>query len=136
MTSQSLTLVQGPSSTPIDVEIRGDRVLMNDTGFESAVGWTVKPEGFCFGDICIPAGAAVTPSGLVDLAAFAQRAGRPFVADLGERVLSLGASAAARTQILQSLEAPDFELPDLTGTMHRLSSYRGQKVLLAAYASW
>ncbi len=35
-----------------------------------------------------------------------------------------------------TLEAPDFELPDLSGKMHRLSQHRGKKVLLIAYASW
>lgn len=37
---------------------------------------------------------------------------------------------------LASLEAPDFTLPDLDGRPHSLSDYRGQKILLAAYASW
>ena len=30
----------------------------------------------------------------------------------------------------------DFELPDLDGKLHRLSDYRGQKVLLVTWASW
>jgi peroxiredoxin len=37
---------------------------------------------------------------------------------------------------LQSLDAPDFELPDLAGRKHRLSDHRGKKVLLASWASW
>ena len=37
---------------------------------------------------------------------------------------------------LRSGEAPDFALPDLSGRMHRLSDYRGKKVLLYAWASW
>lgn len=41
-----------------------------------------------------------------------------------------------RRAALASLQAPDFELPDLDGKMHRLSDYRGKKVLLAAWASW
>ncbi|NDG42002.1 MAG: TlpA family protein disulfide reductase, partial [Betaproteobacteria bacterium] len=39
-------------------------------------------------------------------------------------------------QALSTLEAPDFELPDLAGQTHRLSDYRGKKVLLATWASW
>ncbi|TAK76433.1 MAG: redoxin domain-containing protein [Dehalococcoidia bacterium] len=34
------------------------------------------------------------------------------------------------------LDAPDFELPDLDGRMHRLSDRRGKKVVLALWASW
>ena len=50
----------------------------------------------------------------------------------------LGGSASARErgERLASLEAPDFELPDLSGQLHRLSDQRGKKVLLIAYASW
>ena len=32
--------------------------------------------------------------------------------------------------------APDFALPDLSGRVHRLSDYRGQKVFLTTWASW
>ncbi|HSY78461.1 MAG TPA: redoxin domain-containing protein [Verrucomicrobiae bacterium] len=34
------------------------------------------------------------------------------------------------------MQAPDFELPDLDGKLHRLSDYRGKKVFLLAWASW
>ena len=37
---------------------------------------------------------------------------------------------------LDSLEAPDFSLPDLEGNLHSLTDRRGKKVLLVAYASW
>ena len=37
---------------------------------------------------------------------------------------------------LRSLQAPDFELPDLDGRTHRLSDYIGNKVFLFAWASW
>ena len=33
-------------------------------------------------------------------------------------------------------EAPDFALPDLNGTVHHLSDYRGEKVYLFFWASW
>ena len=33
-------------------------------------------------------------------------------------------------------ELRDFTLPDLACTAHSLSDYRGQKVLLATWASW
>jgi len=32
--------------------------------------------------------------------------------------------------------AADFALPDPTGRLHRLSDYRGKKVLLVTWASW
>jgi peroxiredoxin len=39
-------------------------------------------------------------------------------------------------QQLSSLQAPDFTLPDLQGKPHRLSDFRGKKVLLVTWASW
>ena len=48
----------------------------------------------------------------------------------------LGEGASARSAVLESLEAPDFTLPDLAGKLHALSDYRGKKVLLASWASW
>ena len=39
-------------------------------------------------------------------------------------------------QQLNSLEAPDFTLPDLQGKLHRLSDFRGKKILLVTWASW
>ena len=48
----------------------------------------------------------------------------------------LGEDAGARSAALESLEAPDFALPDLDGRVHTLSEHRGKKVLLATWASW
>ena len=48
----------------------------------------------------------------------------------------LGEPASARAAALDSLEAPDFTLPDVDGELHSLVDYRGKKVLLATWASW
>jgi len=37
---------------------------------------------------------------------------------------------------LTSAKAPDFALPDIDGTLHRLSDYLGQKVILYAWAPY
>jgi peroxiredoxin len=38
--------------------------------------------------------------------------------------------------VLTTAVAPELELPDADGNPFRLSSLRGQKVLLVAWASW
>jgi hypothetical protein len=48
----------------------------------------------------------------------------------------LGTNAAERSSALQSLEAPAFSLPDLSGAVVSLAQQRGKKVLLATWASW
>jgi hypothetical protein len=66
----------------------------------------------------------------------AEAAGRPAALDGEEGAAFLGVPAEERARRLASLEAPDFALPDLEGRLHSLSSHRGRKVLLVAYASW
>ena len=66
----------------------------------------------------------------------AAASGRPVAIDREERAAYLGVSASDRARALSSLEAPNFTLPDLDGRPHSLSTYRGKKVLLVAYASW
>ena len=70
----------------------------------------------------------------IDLAGFAALLGRPLALDVEERAAALGTGAADRNAQLESLEAPDFTLPDLDGRPHSLSEHRGKKVLLIAYA--
>jgi hypothetical protein len=74
--------------------------------------------------------------GDIDLAAFADVVGRPLALDLVERAAALGTPAGDRAAVLDTGEAPDFTLPDLSGQLHSLSEHRGKKVLLIVYASW
>jgi len=100
----------------------------------AATGWELKPEGACLGEVCVPLPAAARRPGLVDVAALARALGRPLVHE-GDTWIA-GEPAAARADALASLAAPDFELPDLAGRRHRLSQYRGHKVLVLSWASW
>jgi hypothetical protein len=103
---------------------------------EHATGWSLKPEGMCRDDVCVPLPSTATRAGAVDLAAFWTTLGNPVLRDDSGDVLVLGTGADARNQALAGLEAPDFVLPDLDGTPHRLGDLRGRKVFLATWASW
>jgi hypothetical protein len=101
-------------------------------------GWELKPEGICKDQVCLPVQrheGLVEDAG-VDLVAFADLLGRPFVFDAECGVAHMGESARARGEQLASLTAPEFTLPDLDGRLHSLSDYRGKRVLLVAHASW
>lgn len=105
-----------------------------------ATGWDWKPEGLCLGDTCVPLPrqreAQMRQGDRLDLAAFWQHTGQPLAHDSRGEHWVLGVGAARRAQALESLQAPDFELPDLEGRIHRLSDHRGRKVFLATWASW
>ena len=108
------------------------------TGTLAALGWTEKKEGLCQGDVCIPIGDRpdlIAEEG-VDLVALGEVLGRPVALDRDERVVSFGAETRAHGAALAGGDAPDFTLPDLTGKEYSLSSFKGKKVLLIAYASW
>ena len=104
---------------------------------QSLLGWELKPEGLCQGYMCIPVDQddLVREDGL-DLRVLADALQRPLVTEEKHAVASLGASHHDRAEALDSLDAPDFTLPDLAGNLHSLSDERGKKVLLVAYASW
>ena len=101
--------------------------------FEAGTGWHLKPEGACQGNVCIPLSQ---PAGdPVDVARVANDIGMPLVAAPEFGLWSLG-PASIGSRALASAEAPDLRLPDLNGNEFRLSSLRGQKVLLYAWAPY
>ena len=110
---------------------------------ERATGFALKPEGLCRDHICVPLrpgqGAELVREGaapMIDVAGLWQRLGHPVVHDAKSEIWVLGTAAAQRASALQSLEAPDFTLPDLEGRAHSLHALRGKKVWLATWASW
>ena len=109
--------------------------------------FVLKPEGACLDELCIPVkrtdapgqGVIVvdTPSGTrFDALAFAEKTGQPVAVDQETGTVSFGAFPVLRQQFLDQAIAPDFELPDASGKLHRLSDHRGKKVLIVTWASW
>ena len=133
-----LTLIDGERRHAVGAEFADGRVQLDPADVEAALGWKLAPEGLCRGSVCIPVRdrAALVVGGGLDLETFAALLDRPLALDAAERVAAIGESAGDRAAALRTLEAPDFTLPDLSGHLHSLSSYRGVKVLLIAYASW
>jgi hypothetical protein len=98
-------------------------------------GWEIKPHGACKADFCIPLSSPViTSDGLIDLQKLAVKLNMPFIHDEAAGLWCLGPEAGGKA--LSTAIAPDFELPDWHGKPFRLSSLRGKKVLLIAWASW
>jgi hypothetical protein len=108
-----------------------DGLWLTATDAERATEWTLKPEGMCRDDVCVP---MPLRDGRVDVAAFWALLDRPVV-HAGESWV-LGAGAEQRNSALAGLLAPDFTLPDVDGVQHTLSALRGKKVFLCTWASW
>jgi hypothetical protein len=138
MTDERFTIIDDGRTTVVPASVSGDAVRLSREALESALGWTLKPEGLCRANVCVPlrARAAVeTPAG-VDLTGVATALGRPLALDVEARAAYVGVGAPERARALASLQAPDFTLPDLDGRLHSLSDARGRKVVLASWASW
>ena len=134
---------QGTADAPT-ARADGEALWIGVPVLEAATGWALKPEGLCRGEVCVPlppdARAALVRDGEgggeIDAAGLWRRLQKPILTSDPGDVWVLGEAADARAAALEGLEAPDFALPDVDGRTHRLSDYRGQKVLLTTWSSW
>jgi hypothetical protein len=113
-----------------------DGLWMSAADAEKVTGWTLKPEGMCRDERCVPLSASAVKGNEVDVEAFWQKLGGPVIASKEGDVWALGAPADERNAELEGLRAPDITLPDIDGVPRTLSQLRGKKVFLATWASW
>lgn len=102
--------------------------------FELRTGWELKPEGFCKGDICVPAPSQLTRDAKLDVTKVASLLQMPMVSDADSGLSAVGPEAMGHS--LTTAVAPELELDDVDGNPFSLSSLHGRKVLLMAWASW
>lgn len=108
-----------------------------------ATRFEVKPQGVCRDELCFPLPKARQQEFLrkdsgntfFNLTGFAGLVRQPVAHDAALSIWYFGLRADQR-QVLRSLQAPDFTLPDINGKAHSLSDFRGKKVLLVTWASW
>lgn len=108
-----------------------------------STGFAIKPQGVCRAELCFPLPKARKQEFVhknagkdwFNLLAFAQLVQQPVAHDEALSVWYFGLRSDQR-QTLASLQAPDFNLPDMNGKMHSLSDFRGKKVFLVTWASW
>jgi peroxiredoxin len=122
----------------VDGEVVDGRVLVAVDALPDALGWTLKPEGLCRDDTCVPVRDrdALVVGEQLDLVAVADALGRPVVVDADAGIVAIALDQEQRRAALESLAAPDVTLRDLDGDEHSLSDWRGRKRLLHAFSSW
>jgi hypothetical protein len=113
-----------------------DGLWMSAGDAEKLTGWTLKPQGMCRDERCVPLPASAVKGREVDVEAFWQKLSGPVIASEEGDVWALGAPADERNAALEGLQAPDFTLPDVDGTQRTLSQLRGKKIFMATWASW
>ena len=101
--------------------------------FEQGTGWKIKPEGACKGDVCIPLRGQSGDT--LNVEKLAHDMGLPLVSEASEQCWALGPDAIGG-KTLATAVAPDLALPDLDGNLFSLSSLKGKKVLVYAWAPY
>ncbi len=142
MAAATVTVLFPDRAVAVTGLAEADALWLSPAELARAAGWELKPEGLCRDALCVPVPpAAAWMRGRdadlrVDLAGLSRHMGQPVAASPEHAVWSIGEAAEDAADRLRSLEAPDFTLPDLSGRLHTLSSFRSRKVFLLAWASW
>jgi|SRR5450631_1856672 hypothetical protein len=138
MSDTTATIVDDDRATGVDATRDGDTLLVDADDLTRATGWTLKPEGLCRDDTCVPVRdrGALARDHRIDLRAFAVALGRPLALEPAAALAVLGEGSATVGGQLASLIAPPFTLPDLDDNPVALADFAGRKRLLIAWASW
>jgi hypothetical protein len=136
--SDRATIVDNDREVTVAGTARGDTLLVEVDDLPRATGWTLKPQGLCRDDVCVPVRdrGTLVRDDAVDLRVFATTLGRPVAIEPDASLAVLGEAPETVGAQLTSLTAPPFTLPDLDGHPVGLADFAGRKRLLIAWASW
>lgn len=134
----TMMLLEGEDAHEVEGYRADGEIRLAAEDVASATGWHLEGRGLCREEVCVPVEdrERLEHDGYLDLRALAEVLDRPLAVDVREGAACLGESEQRVEAMLEDMKAPDFTLPDLEGSEHSLSDYRGRKVLLIAHASW
>ncbi len=124
--------------TPVELSEQSGEFSISNSVLEQATGWSLKPEGLCREQVCVPVRNAVALSkdDQINLAEFARLMKLNILIDAQRKIAALGEQAENRGASMSTLDAPDFTLPDIHGRQVSFSDYNRRKRLLLAWSSW
>ena len=131
----SATVLYGDRETALpDTRVENGDLWIPASELTRINEFTVKPQGACREDVCIPLPKALKRSGWLNLSGFARKV-RQSVVNEGS-TWSFGEMPVLRAGFLESRTAPDFAVQNRQGKTVHLKDFRGRKVLLLTWASW
>ena len=109
-----------------------------------ASGFELKPQGACLQELCVPIPKRREKDFLrreagkrwFNLSELARVLRQPAVHEVAHDVWLFGTRPDAQMRHLETLDAPDFTLPDWKGVRRSLRDFHGKKVLLITWTSW
>ena len=141
----AITVIYDAKTTTVqDAVPDPDNLWLTTSDLTAASGFVLKPQGACLNELCVPIPKAREASFLrnvkrvqyFNLSELARTLHQPSVHDAASQTWLFGARPEAQMRYVNTLEAPNFTLPDWKGSQRSLSDFRGKKVLLITWASW
>ena len=118
----------------------GDRLLIDPSDLPRINGFELKPEGACYGDVCIPLNDTLLPTAdgrqWLDLTGLADLLEQPYVYDADENVWSFAEIPVKRENSVLNAMAPDISFKDRQGNVINLADLKGKKALIVTWSSW
>lgn len=106
-----------------------DTLDISAEDFAAGTGWHIEPEGACKGEVCVPLPDGYSATHATD------RLGMAVVHDDGSGLVAIGPESL-NGRALVSAQAPEVVLADLDGNPFRISTLRGKKVVMVAWAPY
>jgi hypothetical protein len=143
--ARRITVIYDEKATEVSATVAESKDLwLSKKDLARTTRFVVKPQGICRDELCFPIpkkrkAQFLNKQGKTEwfnLSEFARLVKQPVAFDDKNGVYYFGPRADAQNSHLNSLEAPNFTLPDMNGKTHSLADFRGKKVLLVTWASW
>ncbi|MFN0027412.1 MAG: hypothetical protein ACKV2O_09580 [Acidimicrobiales bacterium] len=112
-----------------------DRLHVSIAAFAAGTGWKVQPQGACKGELCVPLAPGSFGDNTVDVTAVAERLGMAVVPDAATGRWAIGPETFSG-KALATTEAPDLQLETFDGQPFALSSLRGTRTVVVAWAPY
>ncbi len=142
--SETTVIYDGLASSLAEAVSEPDNLWLTLPDLTRSTRFVLKPQGACLDEFCVPIPksreAAFLRSDrnrkLFNVAELARTLKQPVVHDAANAIWLFGSRPESLMQIANTLEAPDFTLPDWKGASRSLRDFRGKRVLLITWASW
>jgi AhpC/TSA family len=142
--AETTVIYDGAASKLSDAASESENLWVTLPDLTRATRFVLKPQGACLDEFCVPipksrkAAFLKTEHNqkLFNLTELARTIKQPAIHDETNAIWLFGSRPQSLSAVADTLEAPDFTLPDWKGTPRSLHDFRGKRVLLVTWASW
>ena len=142
--AQTTVIYDGAISSLSDAVSEPENLWVTLPDLTRTTRFVLKPQGACLDEFCVPIPKSREAAflrtehnqKLFNLTELARTLKQPAIHDDANQIWLFGSRPESLMKIANSLEAPDFTLPDWKGVSRSLHDFRGKRVLLITWASW